>query len=215
MSQIDKLKANRRGLMIVLSSPSGAGKTTLTRRLLQTHDDIRMSVSATTRKPRPGEVEGDDYYFVDKDTFSRMIEEEEFLEHAKVFDNFYGTPRGPVEEALMDGRDVIFDIDWQGAQQLAQAAGDDLVRIFILPPDMRALEQRLHTRAQDSDEVIAKRMAKSESEISHWLEYDYVIVNENVETALLELITIVAAERQKRRRQIWLGPFIKSLVEGG
>ena len=215
MSQIDQMKTHRRGLMIVLSSPSGAGKTTLTRRLLQTHDDIRMSVSATTRKPRPGEIDGDDYFFVDKNKFSRMIDEDQFLEHARVFDNFYGTPRGPVEEALNDGGDVIFDIDWQGAQQLAQAAGDDLVRIFILPPDMRALEQRLHTRAQDSQDVIAKRMAKSESEISHWLEYDYVIVNEDVETALAELITIVASERMKRRRQTWLGPFIKTLIEGG
>jgi len=140
MSQIEQLKSNRRGLMVVLSSPSGAGKTTLTRKLLAAHSDMSMSVSATTRKPRPGEVEGHDYYFVSKDKFSEMIETEDFLEHAKVFDNHYGTPRGPVEAALMGGQDVIFDIDWQGAQQLEQAAVDDLVKIFILPPDMRALE---------------------------------------------------------------------------
>lgn len=215
MSQIETLKSNRRGLMIVLSSPSGAGKTTLTRKLLSAHNDMSMSVSATTRKPRPGEVEGHDYYFVSKEKFSEMIHSEDFLEHAKVFDNYYGTPRGPVEDALMDGRDVIFDIDWQGAQQLEQAAVEDLVKIFILPPDMRALESRLRTRAQDSDDVIAKRMSKSESEISHWSEYDYIIVNENIETALAELEAIVISERMKRRRQMWLGPFIKTLVEGG
>ena len=215
MSQIETLKSNRRGLMIVLSSPSGAGKTTLTRKLLSAHNDMSMSVSATTRKPRPGEVEGHDYYFVSKEKFSEMIHNEDFLEHAKVFDNFYGTPRAPVEDALMDGRDVIFDIDWQGAQQLEQAAVEDLVKIFILPPDMRALESRLRTRAQDSDDVIAKRMSKSESEISHWSEYDYIIVNEDIDRALAELEAIVIAERMKRRRQMWLGPFIKTLVEGG
>lgn len=214
MSDIENLKSNRRGLMIVLSSPSGAGKTTLTRKLLALHSDMSMSVSATTRKPRKGEVEGHDYFFVSRDQFSLMRDEEEFLEHAKVFDNYYGTPRAPVEAALMEGRDVIFDIDWQGAQQLQQAAVEDLVKIFILPPDMRALESRLRTRAQDSDDVIAKRMSKSEAEISHWSEYDYIIVNEDIDTALSELESIVLAERMKRRRQMWLGPFIKSLVEG-
>lgn len=214
-SPIDQLKAQRRGLMIVLSSPSGAGKTTITRRLLKTNTTITMSVSATTRKARPGEVDGVDYYFVSKDQFSAMIEAGEFLEHAKVFDNFYGTPRGPVEDALELGNDVIFDIDWQGAQQLSQAAADDLVKIFVLPPDMRALEQRLRTRAQDSDETIAKRMSKSEAEISHWSEYDYVIVNEDINTALSEVQMIVSAERMKRRRQQWLGGFVKSLIEGG
>ncbi len=209
------MKSQRRGLMIILSSPSGAGKTTLTRRLLSENPNMRMSVSATTRKPRPGEVEGRDYYFVRKTVFSDMIEDGEFLEHAKVFDNYYGTPRGPVEESLADGKDVIFDIDWQGAQQLTQAASDDLVKIFILPPNMQELEKRLRSRAQDSDEVIAKRMSKSEAEISHWAEYDYVIVNDDVDMAMAELSAIVIAERQKRKRQLWLGPFVKTLVQGG
>ena len=213
-SDIETLKMNRRGLMVVLSSPSGAGKTTLTRHLLASDVNMKMSVSATTRTARRGEVDGKDYYFVSKDQFSAMIDDEAFLEHAKVFDNFYGTPRAPVEEALSDGSDIIFDIDWQGAQQLSQAAADDLVKIFVLPPDMRALELRLKSRAQDSDDVIAKRMSKSEAEISHWSEYDYVIVNEDIDVALKELKTIIASERMKRRRQQWLGPFVKSLVEG-
>ncbi|WP_409433518.1 guanylate kinase [Litorimonas sp. RW-G-Af-16] len=215
MSALETMKANRRGLMIVLSSPSGAGKTTLTRQLLASDPDLTMSVSATTRKPRPGEVEGKDYYFVSKEKFAELESNVEFLEHAKVFDNFYGTPRGPVEDALEDARDVIFDIDWQGAQQLTQAAADDLVKIFILPPNMRELEKRLKTRAQDSDSVIAKRMSKSEAEISHWAEYDYVIVNEDLDTALQEVRSIIAAERMRRRRQPWLGGFVKSLISGG
>jgi len=215
MSGLEDLKRDRRGLMVVLSSPSGAGKTTLTRRLLAGNPDMTMSVSATTRPPRSGEQEGEDYFFVTKTRFAELEEQGEFLEHAKVFDNHYGTPRGPVEEALMRGQDVIFDIDWQGAQQLTQAAADDLVKIFILPPNMRELEQRLRTRAQDSDAVIAKRMSKSEAEISHWAEYDYVIVNEDIETALSELKTIVASERMRRRRQMWLGGFVKSLITGG
>ena len=211
----DELKSNRRGLMVVLSSPSGAGKTTLTRKLLADHPDMAMSVSATTRPPRPGEVEGKDYFFIDKTRFGELEAAGEFLEHAKVFDNYYATPRGPVEEALSQGQDVVFDIDWQGAQQLTQAAADDLVKIFILPPNMRELEQRLRTRAQDSDSVIVKRMSKSEAEISHWAEYDYVIVNEDLSTALDELKTIVKSERMRRRRQMWLGGFVKSLIDGG
>jgi len=214
-SVLDELKSDRRGLMIVLSSPSGAGKTTLTRKLLADNPDMAMSVSATTRLPRPGEEDGKDYFFVDKTRFSELEAQGEFLEHAKVFDNYYATPRGPVEDALSRGRDVVFDIDWQGAQQLTQAAADDIVKIFILPPNMRELEQRLRTRALDSDSVIAKRMSKSEAEISHWAEYDYVIVNEDVSTALAELQTIVKSERMRRRRQMWLGGFVKSLVNGG
>ena len=207
-------KTNRRGLLIVLSSPSGAGKSTLTRRLLAEDSLMSMSVSATTRAPRPGEVDGEHYFFISKDQFSKMIDSDDFLEHAKVFDNYYGTPRGPVETALDGGKDVLFDIDWQGAQQLTQAAADDLVKIFILPPDMRELERRLRTRAQDSDEVIAKRMSKSENEISHWAEYDYVIVNEDVNEALDEIKSIVIAERMKRRRQHWLQPFVRALISG-
>lgn len=213
--KLNALKENRRGLMIVLSSPSGAGKTTLTRKLLAENENMTMSVSATTRAPRGGEEEGKDYYFLSKTQFSDMVAEDDFLEHAKVFDNFYGTPRHPVEAALESGRDVIFDIDWQGAQQLAEAAANDLVKIFILPPNMQELESRLRSRAQDSDSVIAKRMSKAETEISHWPEYDYVIVNENIETAMDELRAIVAAERMQRRRQFWLSGFVKSLVSGG
>lgn len=214
-SPLEEMKANRRGIMVVLSSPSGAGKTTLTRKLLRENPDMAMSVSATTRQPRPGEKDGEDYYFISKNKFTDMVDDEEFLEYAKVFDNFYGTPRAPVEAALGDGRDVVFDIDWQGAQQLTQAAADDLVKIFILPPNMVELEKRLRTRAQDSDEVIAKRMSKSENEISHWPEYDYVIVNEDVDVAMAELRTIVSAERMRRRRQPWLSGFVKSLTTGG
>ncbi|MCF6274593.1 MAG: guanylate kinase [Robiginitomaculum sp.] len=213
-NDLTKLKQNRRGLMVVLSSPSGAGKSTMTRKLLADNTNMTMSVSATTRRPRLGEEEGADYYFIGKTKFSDMIEDGEFLEHAKVFDNYYGTPRALVEAALSDGKDVLFDIDWQGAQQLTQAAGDDLVKIFILPPSKRELETRLHTRAQDSAATIAKRMAKSESEMSHWAEYDYIIVNDDLDVAMEELRTIVAAERMKRRRQMWLGSFVKGLTEG-
>jgi len=213
-NKLDMMKTKRRGLMIVLSSPSGAGKSTLTRKLLKENPDMTMSVSATTRSPRSGEQDGVDYVFVSKNQFSEMRENEDFLEHAKVFGNYYGTPRGPVEEALAAGRDVIFDIDWQGAQQLTQAAGDDLVKIFILPPSQHELESRLRRRAQDSEAVIAKRMAKSESEISHWAEYDYIIINDDIDTAMDELRTIIASEQMKRRRQLWLGPFIKNLIQG-
>ncbi len=214
-NKFENMKQKRRGLMVVLSSPSGAGKSTLTRKLLKENQNMAMSVSATTRAPRSGEEDGMDYFFVSKDGFLEMRESGEFLEHAKVFDNYYGTPRGPVEEALAKGQDIIFDIDWQGAQQLTQAASDDLVKIFILPPSKRELESRLHRRAQDSEAVIAKRMAKSESEISHWAEYDYILVNDDIDITMEELRTIIASERMKRRRQLWLGPFVKRLIEGG
>ena len=204
----------RRGIMIVLSSPSGAGKTTLTRGLLADNPDIAMSVSATTRAPRPGEVDGQDYFFIDKDRFSEMRAADQFLEHARVFDNYYGTPSEPVFEALEQGRDVLFDIDWQGAQQLTEAASDDLIKIFILPPSLRELEKRLRSRAQDSDETIAKRMSKSEAEISHWAEYDYVIVNEQVGVAQAKLQTIIEAERLRRKRQPWTSRFVKALIDG-
>ncbi len=214
-SSIQEMKLNRRGIMVVLSSPSGAGKTTLTKKVLNSSNNILMSVSATTRQPRPGEVDGKDYIFLSKSKFSEMIDNDEFLEYAKVFDNFYGTPRAPVEDALAKGFDIVFDIDWQGAQQLTQAAANDLVKIFILPPNMRELENRLRSRAQDSDDVIARRMSKSENEISHWAEYDYIIINEHITDAIEELTTIVNAERMKRPRQPWLGSFVKKLVTGG
>lgn len=214
-SSIQEMKLNRRGIMVVLSSPSGAGKTTLTKQILNTSKNILMSVSATTRQPRPGEVDGEDYIFLSKSQFSEMIDNDEFLEYAKVFDNFYGTPRAPVEDALAGGFDIVFDIDWQGAQQLTQAAANDLVKIFILPPNMQELENRLRSRAQDSDDVIARRMSKSENEISHWAEYDYIIINEDITEAIEELNTIVNAERMKRLRQPWLGSFVKKLVTGG
>ena len=214
-SSIQEMKLNRRGIMVVLSSPSGAGKTTLTKQILNTSRNILMSVSATTRQPRPGEVDGEDYIFLSKSKFSEMIDNDEFLEYAKVFDDFYGTPRAPVEAALAGGFDIVFDIDWQGAQQLTQAAANDLVKIFILPPNMQELENRLRSRAQDSDDVIARRMSKSENEISHWAEYDYIIINENITEAIEELNTIVNAERMKRLRQPWLGSFVKKLVTGG
>jgi len=202
----------RRGLMLVLSSPSGAGKSTLSRRLLETDTAIEMSVSATTRPMRRNEVEGRDYFFVSPERFEDMVKQDEFLEHATVFGNRYGTPRGPVEEALSRGKDVLFDIDWQGTQQLAQKAEGDLVRIFILPPSAGELERRLHTRAEDSAEVVAKRMEKAADEISHWAEYDYAIINDDLDRAEAEIRTILAAERMKRQRQTGLVAFVNTLI---
>ena len=204
----------RRGMMLVLSSPAGAGKTTLTRRLLETDPGVRLSISVTTRPPRPGEKEGVHYYFRSAEDFGIMINKGEFLEHAKVFGNYYGTPRAPVEEAVAAGTDVIFDVDWQGTQQLSQRAKDDLVRVFILPPSMRALELRLRQRAQDRSEVIAERMARAESEISHWAEYDYIIVNESLDVAEQQVRAILHAERLKRRRQTGLVDFVHRLTQG-
>lgn len=201
----------RRGLMLVLSSPSGAGKTTLSRLLLKSDDRITMSVSVTTRSPRPGEEHGKDYFFVDRDTFHRMRDEGELLEHATVFENLYGTPRGAVEQALSAGRDVLFDIDWQGTQQLGETAQQDLVKVFILPPSASDLEQRLRSRAQDSEEVVHQRMAKASDEISHYTEYDYIIINHDVEDSLAKLTAILQAERLKRRRLTGLSSFVKGL----
>jgi guanylate kinase len=197
--------------MLVMSSPSGAGKTTITRALLDRESGISMSVSATTRPPRPGEVDGRDYHFVAVDRFQAMVEEREFLEHARVFENYYGTPRGPVEAVLRGGRDVLFDIDWQGTQQLAQNARTDLVSVFVLPPSMEELERRLRGRAQDSDAVVAKRMAKAGDEMSHWPEYDYIIVNVDLETSIHRVQSILAAERLKRDRQVGLADFVTRL----
>jgi guanylate kinase len=203
----------RRGLMLVVSSPSGAGKTTLSRGLLAAEREIVMSVSMTTRRPRPGEIEGKDYFFVDEVTFNLMVNRQEFLEHAKVFDHYYGTPKKPVYSALDSGRDVLFDIDWQGTQQLAQSARDDLVSVFILPPSTAELERRLKRRAQDSAQVVARRMAKAADEMSHWAEYDYVIINHDVEASLAQLRAILTAERLRRIRQSGLVGFVKGLRE--
>jgi guanylate kinase len=204
----------RRGLMLVLSSPSGAGKTTLSRQLLDNDSHIQLSVSCTTRAKRPSEKDGLDYKFLDTASFRGMIDRGEFLEHARVFDHYYGTPRAPVETALDAGRDVLFDIDWQGTQQLREKGRDDLVTVFILPPSTRDLERRLITRAQDSPEIVAKRMAKAAEEMSHWAEYDYVIINRDIATSLTDLKSILTAERLKRERQFGLAALVKALREG-
>jgi len=203
---------DRRGILFVLSSPSGAGKTTLSRRLLADDPDFSLSISATTRPPRPGETEGVHYFFVSQQRFGGMVAGREMLEHAHVFGHFYGTPRAPVEAAIQQGRDVLFDVDWQGAQQLRQSdLGALVVTVFILPPSIAALEARLRTRAQDSDTVIAGRMAKARDEISHWAEYDYVLINDDLETCYSRIGTIIAAERQRRDRQKWLKPHVDAL----
>jgi guanylate kinase len=201
----------RRGLMLVLSSPSGAGKTTLSRKLLETDPGVELSVSVTTRKQRPGEIDGRDYHFIDAARFDAMVKGGELLEWAQVFGHRYGTPRAPVEAALANGHDVLFDIDWQGTQQLREKADHDLVSIFVLPPSMADLERRLRRRAQDPDEVIRARMATATDEMSHWAEYDYVVINTDVDRAFREVYTILAAERLKRERQTGLSDFVRRL----
>jgi guanylate kinase len=203
-----------RGIMLVISSPSGAGKTTLTRMLMEKDHRLSLSVSSTTRPPREGEVEGKDYYFLSQDQFAADEEAGKFLESAVVFGNRYGTPRAPVEAALADGRDVVFDVDWQGARALRASAPEDVVSVFVLPPSLSALRQRLQMRAKDSADVIDKRMAKAEAEISHWAEYDYVILNHELAAAFAQLEAVVKAERLRRARQLWLGPFIDGLHAG-
>jgi len=202
----------RRGLLIVLSSPSGAGKTTVSRMLLDADSEISMSVSATTRPIRPREVEGVDYHFVDDAEFDRMIEAGEFVEYASVFGHRYGTPKAPVKAALKDGRDILFDIDWQGARQLEPDFGENLVTIFLLPPSMAELERRLRARGTDDEAVIADRMHRAAGEIEHWAEYEYVLVNRDVDECLRQVREIVAAERSTRVRQTWLNPFVRSLI---
>ncbi|MCC2977280.1 guanylate kinase [Sphingomonas sp. PL-96] len=202
----------RRGVLFVLSSPSGAGKSTIARKLLAAEPGLSMSVSATTRAPRPGEVEGKDYHFVDLEEFRRMATEHEFLEWAHVFGQRYGTPRAPVEAMLASGKDVLFDIDWQGAQQLFQIAGGDVVRVFILPPSMAELRQRLLNRNTDAIEIIDARMARAAAEVSHWDGYDYVLVNDDVEACFRSVQTILAAERLKRSRQTGVIGFIRKLM---
>ena len=201
----------RRGLLIVLSSPSGAGKSTISRMLLEADPHITMSVSATTRPQRPGEVEGRDYHFVDKARFSAMEKNGDLLEWATVFENLYGTARKPVEQALAAGHDVLFDIDWQGTQQLRQRARSDVVSVFLLPPSAEALEARLHSRAQDSHEVIRGRMSRASHEMSHWAEYDYVVVNNDLDEAYSRIESILQVERLRRERQMWLSQYVRSL----
>ena len=207
-------KMRRRGLMLVLSSPSGAGKTTISRRLLADDANLWMSVSVTTRRMRPGEVPGEDYRFVQKGEFDAMVANGELLEHARVFDHYYGTPRGPVESALQDGRDVLFDIDWQGAQQLTAAMRDDVVKVFILPPSTAELERRLTNRAQDSVEVVANRMAKAADEMTHWAEYDYIVINQDIDRAVADVMAILWSERLRRARYIDLSQFVDELKGG-
>jgi guanylate kinase len=202
---------HRRGLMLVLSSPSGAGKTTISRMLLERDANLRMSISVTTRPRRAAEVHGRDYYFIDPSEFERMVERDALLEHAHVFGNRYGTPRAAVEQMLGAGRDVLFDIDWQGTQQLAEKARDDLVSVFVLPPSTAELERRLRMRAADSEEEVRRRMAKAADEMSHWAEYDYVIVNQDLEASVGKVQAILTAERLRRERQIGLSDFVRDL----
>lgn len=204
----------RNGVLVILSSPSGAGKSTLARRLMDWDPELRFSVSATTRRPRPGEIEGQHYFFRSPGQFRAMVSGGEMLEHAEVFGNFYGTPRAPVEAAMLAGRDTLFDVDWQGGQQIrASSLGRHVVSIFVLPPSLVELERRLISRGQDTAEVIAARMEKSRAEISHWAEYDYVLVNDDLDRSAETLIAILKAERQRRDRQLGLGPFVRTLME--
>ena len=209
---ISSQQRSRRGLLIVLSSPSGAGKSTISRMLREADPHITMWITATTRPPRRGEADGVDYHFVDEAEFKRLIEADEFAEWAYVFDHLYGSPKEPIKEALKDGRDTLFDIDWQGTQQLEYAFRTDLVLIFILPPSMKELERRLHERGTDSDEIIAGRMRRAAGEIGHWAEYDYVLINEDMDKCLADVRAIIAAERLRRQRQPYLLSFVRELV---
>ena len=205
-------QATRRGLLIILSSPSGAGKSTLAKRLMAWDTSLRFSISATTRAPRPGEVDGRDYYFRSRPAFETMVTAGQMLEHAEVFGNFYGSPKAPVEAAMAEGRDTLFDIDWQGGQQIRNSSlGRDVVSVFVLPPSIPELERRLRSRGQDTDAVIAGRMEKSQAEISHWAEYDYVLINDDLDRAGAELKTILTAERMRRDRQPGLSEFVRGL----
>ena len=214
MTDRDESGIGRRGLMLVLSSPSGAGKTTISRELLRRDPNVVMSISVTTRPKRPGEVEGVDYFFIDGIEFNLMVNRGELLEHAKVFGNYYGTPRTPVEKALVSGRDVLFDIDWQGTQQLNGKMPGDLVSVFILPPTTRELERRLKARAQDPPQVVAQRMTKAADEMSHWDAYQYVVINHDIGESVERVRGILSAERSRRERQIGLADFVKRLREG-
>ncbi|MCF6197789.1 MAG: guanylate kinase [Hyphomicrobiaceae bacterium] len=208
-----KISAKRQGVMLVVSSPSGAGKTTLCKMLLEQHDDLVMSVSATTRPPREGEKHGSDYFFISPDEFKHMQDENLLLESAAVFGNHYGTPREPVERILNEGKDILFDIDWQGAAQLSAACGENICKIFILPPSGRTLEKRLTGRATDSFEVVAKRMSAAAREIDHWSQYDYVIINDDLDIAWSELNAILVAERHKTNRLVFLPEFVQTVLD--
>ncbi|MEM7073166.1 MAG: guanylate kinase [Pseudomonadota bacterium] len=203
----------RRGIMLILSSPSGAGKTSLARDLLAHDQRFHLSVSVTTRTPRPGECDGSDYRFIGRDAFLRMVQQNELLEHAEVFGHLYGTPRKPVEQALDEGRDLLFDIDWQGTQQLAQKMPNDMIRVFLLPPSRAELARRLQSRAQDSPDVVVKRMAEADLEMSHWPEYDWILINEDRQVTLTRLCAIVASERERRHRQLWISEFVNHLCK--
>jgi len=209
------VEISRRGMMLVLSSPSGAGKTSISRRLLAEETGIVMSVSATTRPPRPGEVDGKDYYFYDQETFARMVANNEFLEHATVFDNSYGTPKKPVWDALDSGQDVLFDVDWQGTRKLRESAREHLVSVFILPPSIAELESRLKGRGQDSDEVVAGRMARAKSEMSHYEEYDYIVINDDLDASVENVKAILKAERLRKDRRTGLLDFVQGMGVAG
>ena len=209
--EINDNKITRKGLMFVLSSPSGAGKTSLSRKLLELDKELFLSVSYTTRPPRPGEIDGEDYFFVNSNDFASMKEKNEFLEYAKVFDYYYGTPKKPVKKTLDKGRDILFDIDWQGTQQLMNNSKDDLVKVFVLPPSLDELERRLKERKQDQDEIIQKRMSKASDEMSHYAEYDYILVNDDFDKTVEEIISILNSERLKNHRQIKAQKIVKNL----
>ena len=203
----------RRGLLLVISSPSGAGKTSLSRRLIADYPELSLSISCTTRAPRPGEEDGREYHFVTPEVFDELAREQAFLEFAYVHEHRYGTPRPPVEQALQEGRDVLFDIDWQGAMSIAAGMPGDVVRVFVLPPSMAELRRRLHTRAQDAEDVIERRLGRAKDEIRMWAEYDYVLVNEDIDHAYAALVQIYQAERLKRGRSLWLAPFVQGLLD--
>ena len=202
----------RRGLLLVISSPSGAGKTSLSRRLIAEHPELSLSISCTTRAPRPGEQDGREYHFVSRERFGEMVRDQAFLEHADVHEHHYGTPAAPIEQALQEGRDVLFVIDWQGAMQIAARLREDVVRVFILPPSLAELSRRLHARAQDAEDVIERRLGRAEGEIRMWAEYDYVLVNQDFDDAYGALVEIYRAERLKRGRNLWLAPFVEKLL---
>ncbi len=210
---LSELERERRGLLLVISSPSGAGKSSLARRLVTSHPALALSVSATTRSPRPGEADGREYRFLTRGVFDEMAAVGDFLEWAEVHEHRYGTPRTPVMTALARGQDMLFDIDWQGAEMIAKSAPEDTVRVFILPPNMAELAGRLHSRAQDAEDVIARRLGRAKGEIERWVDYDYVIVNDDFERAYTELDAIYQAERLRRRRNQWLKPFVAGLLD--